>query len=303
MNTRRKTEISFSILMANYNNNEYIEESIESVLSQTYPNWELIIVDDYSTDNSVNKIKLYLKDKRIKMIQHNKNIGYGGALKTAADNVSCDILGILDADDRLHEKALEVMAKAYNENPECGFIYSTMWNCDSNLENCVENTMIGPTIPEKTNIFHIKVSHFKTFRKDAYNKTSGFDPMQKKAVDKDIIFKLEEVVKFKFIDIPLYYYRQHERGISQDKNKFQARVYHYIARCKAYQRRLNKNIPNCTKKELYKEYFTITLFKLRKTIKNLLKFFNGPILLRIILKLLPHSQIHKKIENLLKKLK
>jgi len=288
--------------VANYNNAEYIKESIESVISQTYPNWELIIVDDYSTDNSINKIKTYLKDKRIKMIQHNRNIGYGGALKTAADNASCDILCILDADDKLHEKALDVMAKAYNENPECGFIYSTMWNCDSNLENCVENTMIGPTIPEKTNIFHIKVSHFKTFRKDAYNKTSRFDPMQKKAVDKDIIFKLEEIVKFKFIDIPLYYYRQHEGGISQDKSEFQARVYHYIARCKAYQRRLNKNIPNYTKKELYKEYFTITLFKLRKTIKYVLKSYYGLTLLRVILKLLPHSYFHKKIENLLNQL-
>ena len=288
-----------SCIIPTRNRQDLLRKALESVISQTYPNWELIIVDDYSTDNSINKIKTYLKDKRIKMIQHNRNIGYGGALKTAADNASCEILGILDADDKLHEKALDVMAKAYNENPECGFIYSTMWNCDSNLENCVENTMIGPTIPEKTNIFHIKVSHFKTFRKDAYNKTSRFDPMQKKAVDKDIIFKLEEIVKFKFIDIPLYYYRQHEGGISQDKSEFQARVYHYIARCKAYQRRLNKNIPNYTKKELYKEYFTITLFQLRRTIKYLLKLFKGPIVLRKILKLLPPSQIHKKIENLL----
>lgn len=289
--------------MANYNNAEYIEEAIKSVMSQNYHFWELIIVDDCSTDNSVQIINSFLEDKKIKLISHKDNIGYGGALKTAADNASCEILGILDADDRLHEKALDVMAKAYNENPECGFIYSTMWNCDSNLENCVENTMIGPTIPEKTNIFHIKVSHFKTFRKDAYNKTSRFDPMQKKAVDKDIIFKLEEIVKFKFIDIPLYYYRQHEGGISQDKSEFQARVYHYIARCKAYQRRLNKNIPNYTKKELYKEYFTITLFKLRRRIKYLLKSYYGLTLLRVILKLLPHSQIHKTIENLLNRLK
>ena len=62
-------------------------------------------------------------------------------------------------------------------------------------------------------------------------------------------------------------------------------------------------IPNYIKKELYKEYFTLTLSKLRKTIKYLLKLFNCLILFRKILKLLPHSLIHKKIENLLNRLK
>ena len=66
-NTKSKP-ITFSILMANYNNSDNIEEAIQSVISQTYQHWKLIFVDDASTDNSIEIIKPYLKDNRIKLI-------------------------------------------------------------------------------------------------------------------------------------------------------------------------------------------------------------------------------------------
>lgn len=262
----RNNQISFSILMANFNNSTFIKSAIESVMSQTYKNWELIIVDDNSTDNSNEIISSYLKDNIIKFYQHTKNQGYAGALKTAALNASNEILAILDADDKLHETALEIMAKAYKAYPEYGFIYSNMLECDEDLQNCYRNRWIGPTIPEKTNIFQIKISHLKTFRKDAYLKTSGFNPKFKKAVDKDIIFKLEEVTSFKYIDRPLYYYRWHGKGISQSKSAYLAEFYHYLAKLDAYKRRLNTNLPNFSERQIKFEYYRIVFF-------NLIHFF------------------------------
>lgn len=288
--------------MANYNNGEFIEVAIKSVLSQTYRNWELIIIDDASTDNSVQNIQSFLHDTRIKLFINKTNRGVGYSKKKGCRYASNDILGILDADDKLDKNALEILAKQYKEHPEYGFIYTNMWICDSELKNCKHNRNLRP-ITDKSSIFNPIIFHFRTFRKNDYLKTSGYDPYLKAGVDKDIIYKLEEVTNFKFINKPLYYYRQHEKGISQYKNEYQARLYHYIARCKAYQRRLNKNIANYTKKQLYKEYFTLTLSKLRKTIKYLLKMFNCSVLLRKILKLLPHSMIRKKIEDLINKLK
>ncbi|MFW9895919.1 MAG: glycosyltransferase family 2 protein [Candidatus Thorarchaeota archaeon] len=254
--------MSFSILMANYNNASYIEEAIKSVISQTYSNWELIVVDDCSTDDSIRKILPFTKDKRINIIQNKKNVGYGCTLKTAADHALNDIFVILDADDKLHEDALKIILNTYQENPECGFVYSTMWECDSQLQNCIRNSWIGPDFPPKSNIFRTKISHLKTFRREAYLKTSGFDPNQKKAVDKDIIFKLEEVTYFKFINTPLYYYRWHGKGISQSKSSFSPEYYHYLAKLKAYKRRLSTNTPNFTKKQIYFEYYRITFYKL-----------------------------------------
>ena len=65
---------SFSILMANFNNANYIETAINSVLKQTYTNWELVIVDDCSGDESIKLIKPYLRDKRIKLIPLKMNL-------------------------------------------------------------------------------------------------------------------------------------------------------------------------------------------------------------------------------------
>ncbi|MFW9827682.1 MAG: glycosyltransferase family 2 protein [Candidatus Thorarchaeota archaeon] len=279
--------MSISILMANYNNAPYIEEAIKSVISQTYTNWELIIVDDCSTDDSIEKIMPFIRDKRIKLIQHKKNVGYGGALKTATENSLNDIIAILDADDKLQEKALEIIVDTYQKNPDYGFIYSNMWECDAQLKNCIKNTWISPDIPEKTNIFKIKISHLKTFLKEAYLKTSGFEPSQKKAVDKDIIFKLEEVAKFKFVNIPLYYYRWHGRGISQDKNHYNAELYHYFAKLKAYKRRLNTDIPNFTKKQIDFEYYRIVFYKLTHFIIKIYRKIKISDIVKKSLKLLP----------------
>lgn len=302
-NHTRKQNYSFSILMANYNNSKYLKEAINSLISQTYLNWELIIVDDCSTDNSIEIINLFLKDKRIRLIRSNRNLGYGGALKTASDAAINEILAILDPDDKLHEKALEIMARAYRENSAYGFIYSTMWSCDSELKNCKIVKWIGPDIPEKTNIFVPKISHFKTFRKDVYEKTSGYDLSQKRSVDKDIIYKLEEVTKFKFVDVPLYYYRQHVSGISQGQNKFQARVYLYIAKCKAYHRRLNTDIPNVTLNYLYNEYYKITFHSLIKLGKFINNVFNISNLSTKILKKYPRlNSVNFRKFNFLKKI-
>ena len=83
--------------MANKNNARYIEVAIKSVISQSYPNWELIIVDDNSSYNSVDIIKPFLSDMRINLIRHYQNNGYGATLKTATANASIEVLGILDA--------------------------------------------------------------------------------------------------------------------------------------------------------------------------------------------------------------
>lgn len=269
--TNQSTFYQFSILMANYNNARFIETAIRSVIAQIYTDWELIIVDDCSTDNSIDIISQYLDKDKIKLIQHKKNLGYASSLITAINNSSYEILGILDSDDKLHEEALEIIHKVYQDNQKYGFIYTTMWNCDSFLQPKYIPMWIGPIIPEKSDILKHRIGHFKTFKKELYLKTSGFDPSQKKAVDQDIIYKLEEVTQFKFLDKPLYYYRHHESGISQGSKAFQARIYHYIAKCKAYKRRLNMNIPNVSLKSLYLEYYKITFHNIIKISKKFFK--------------------------------
>jgi glycosyltransferase involved in cell wall biosynthesis len=197
----------FSIVMANYNNARFIDQAIQSVLNQTFKDWELIIVDDGSTDNSVQKIKTVLHDSRIRLIQHPQNRRYTAALKTGIANVRAEYFGILDSDDALTADAVKIMVQHHIANPDCGLIYSQFTRCDQQLTP----TGLGfcSDIPSgKTNLDLNVISHFKTFKLPDYLKTSGYDEEILYAEDKDISYKMEEVAKLKFVNQPLYLYRE-----------------------------------------------------------------------------------------------
>ena len=90
----------FSILVANYNNGHFFQDCYQSILSQTYTNWEVIIVDDCSTDESVSVIKQIIGvDDRFKLIENTKNYGCGYTKNKCVQNAKGDILGFLDPDD------------------------------------------------------------------------------------------------------------------------------------------------------------------------------------------------------------
>jgi len=259
-------KISFSILMASYNSGKYIETAITSVICQTFNRWELIIIDDNSSDNSINLINNYLPDPRIKLLKHKINIGYGGTLKTAIEISQNEIIVILDADDKLHNEALKILANEYRKNSKYGFIYSSMWKCDSELKNCkLETHNPGESFIKNSNI-----SHLKSFKRTAYFQTSGFDINQKRSVDKDIILKLEEVTDFKYLNKPLYYYRQHDAGISQGNNSYFAKWYFFRAKYKTYLRRKNLEIPNYTKLKLLIEYLLLKNYHLINLFINII---------------------------------
>ncbi len=89
-----------SIIMPNYNSDLFIAESIESIFAQTYENWELILVDDLSTDNSINVIEtLIADDKRIKLIKLSKNSGPAVARNIAIKESKGRYIAFLDSDD------------------------------------------------------------------------------------------------------------------------------------------------------------------------------------------------------------
>jgi len=111
----------FSVLMANYNNDKFIAEAIQSVLKQTFQDWELIILDDCSNDDSIDIIIPYLKDKRIRLIQNDKNSGYIKTLKRLVNECKSCIFGILDSDDALTEDALSIMYSYHIKYLKCDF--------------------------------------------------------------------------------------------------------------------------------------------------------------------------------------
>ena len=119
-----------SILTPSYNHDKYIGFFIESVLSQTFNDFELIIVDDCSTDRNIEEIEKF-QDSRIKLIQHKFNKGINAALNTAFEQSSGEYLVFLAGDDMLKPNALEVLYNAHQKNPQAICIYPLLTRIDA----------------------------------------------------------------------------------------------------------------------------------------------------------------------------
>ena len=215
----QEKEGKITVAISCYNSTKYIEAAIQSVFKQTYKNWELVIVDDGSTDNSLEVIKKLMKNKdNVKIITHDKNYGCGKTKRDAVENSTGSLVCILDSDDAITPNALEVMVNSHKNNPKASMCYSKYYNCDRNLGH-KNGDMRGTLIPTGMSFLSArnttKVSHLKCFKRTSYNMTEGFDANLLKAVDKDIILKLEEVGKLVFVDKILYYRRIHSKSLTK----------------------------------------------------------------------------------------
>lgn len=219
----------FSVLVSNHNRGKFLKECLQSVLAQTYSNWEVIFVDDCSTDNSVEVFKDFSgTDPRFKLYKNETNKGCGYTKKKCIDMATGTVCGFLDSDDVITPDAIELMMKVHMEHPEVSIIGSRRIYCDENLKIYD----IEPSISEVAKHFKSQldnpffINHFVTFKKSAYEKSPGQDPFLKKAVDQDLYYKLEEQGKVAFVDKPLYYYRHSSASISLFENNYKAEAWH-----------------------------------------------------------------------------
>lgn len=112
-----------SIVIPLYNGEPYIEQALKSVSEQTYADWECIIVDDGSTDNSVEKVRTFLRDKRFKLIQ-TENHGPASAQNRGVLNAKGEWIALLGCDDIWMPEKLEKLCDLINDKPDAGLVFS-----------------------------------------------------------------------------------------------------------------------------------------------------------------------------------
>lgn len=199
----------FSVLIANYNNGCYLQDAIDSILAQTYTHLEIIIVDDDSSDNSFEIYGSYKDDDRFHVYYNEKNRGCGYSKNLCITKARGELC-CLDPDDKLAPDAIEIMVDEHKKNPSCALIYSThfCWN-DLTGEVSVQ-PLVGPMVDGEDFLISSKncISQLSVFKREMYLKTEGLNTKIRSAVDVDLYFLLEEVGDTRFINIPLYYYRQ-----------------------------------------------------------------------------------------------
>lgn len=117
--------MKISIITASYNYQDYIKETIQSILNQTYQDWELIIIDDCSSDNSVDIIKSF-KDDRIKLIVNEKNLGLAATVKRGIENSTGEWIAFLESDDIWEKDCLEKRVEIAKKYPDIGLIFNSV---------------------------------------------------------------------------------------------------------------------------------------------------------------------------------
>jgi len=199
-----------SVLMTSYKSEKYIAEAIESVLNSTYTNFELIIVDDVSKDNSVEIARSYeLKDKRIRLFVNEKNLGDYPNRNRAASYAKGKYLKYVDCDDKLFDFSLQYCVQQMEKYPDAAFgllcLYKDMTDTNSfcwTSEKIIRNhffTRSYLTIGPSGSIF----------RRDKFEELKGFDTRFGVASDNFFNIKMASLYPVVFLPKIFLFYREH----------------------------------------------------------------------------------------------
>jgi glycosyltransferase involved in cell wall biosynthesis len=208
-----------SIITPTYNREKFLPAAIDSVLKQTYKNFELIIVDDGSTDNTPTLMTTYLgKDSRIKYLQQ-KNQGQSVARNYALSVANGDFICFLDSDNYWPEDKLEKSIRAFESHPEVDIVYGDCITIDEQGNELHRNNMRRysgniAALLLKDNFVSMNTT---MTRRKCFDEMGGMSGKRRVADDYDLWLKFS--ARFQFLYIPefLAYYRVMENQISTNK--------------------------------------------------------------------------------------
>jgi glycosyltransferase involved in cell wall biosynthesis len=197
-----------SIVMANYNYAQFVGQAIESVQRQDYRDWELIVVDDGSTDGSRDIIAGYLSDSRIRFrpVDH---LGQAGAKNAGLEWCRGPLIAFLDADDLWEPQKLSRQVDLFERDPTLGLVCT-----GRRFINPEGRQVEGVSLPLRRGwvVEHLLRDNFVCFssamvRAFALNHVGWFDPTIDLAIDYDLWLRLAVHYRFDFVDQPLVWYR------------------------------------------------------------------------------------------------
>ena len=208
---------TISIVITVYNRSHYLRNAIESVLNQTHHDFELVIWDDASTDNSLEIAQEYAqKDKRIRVIATKQNRGCSGAIKAAIEATTGDYIGWVDSDDMLAPTAIEETSLILNNHPQVGLVYTNHEIMDSQGKLRGNGPRCRIPYSKEGLLVDLMTFHFRLIRRSVYDAVGGVDDSFDYGEDYDLCLKLSEVTEVYHIAKSLYYYRRHSGNVTND---------------------------------------------------------------------------------------
>ncbi|MFD1175769.1 glycosyltransferase family 2 protein [Paenibacillus puldeungensis] len=232
-----------TVVVTLYNKERYIEQTIQSVLDQMYQEWELLIINDASTDRSLQRLQRFLADRRIRCITLKKNMGQTNALNYSLTLITTPYFIQLDADDWLDARALAVLIRAAKSNPQAALIYgnhTTYW-LDENYR--VQNTeqIVLEQYKDKYDLL-LKMNYAlvpRFYRTDAVREVGGWMAQTNGdmlAEDVQIVLRLAGKYQWIWVNKVLYHRRRDQENWKRFeqtrsvRRKFRYDLYNQILR-------------------------------------------------------------------------
>lgn len=214
-----------SVIIPTYNRKDYVTEAIDSVLNQTYKDFEIIVVDDGSTDDTGELLKERYGD-RIRYF-YKENGGCASARNYGIKVSRGEYIAFLDSDDKYLPEKLEDQVEILEKNEQIGFVYSDSYSFDGNKQKLSESVR-----PDKDNrvdyaLFMVTNMANGSFvvRRDCLDISGYYNELMRYNEDTDLLLRLSVNCKVYFSDKPTFAYRVHTGRKSGNNMKLLEAVY------------------------------------------------------------------------------
>jgi GT2 family glycosyltransferase len=255
-----------SVLMSVYNGENFLPMTLESILGQTWTDYEFIIADDGSTDNTWNVLSAYAsRDMRIRLVRHPQNFGVTRSMNAIFSLATGDYVVRHDADDLSLPARFALQIDYLNAHPEIGVLGSWVENIDASGQPYKVPSFFPADIDNETIQTQLLSSNCLgqgavMFRRTLLDKTGHYDESLDYCEDYDLWLRMAEITRIAKLPVTLYQYRQHESAVSRihycvqmrrqaetlekaicrrhgphpDPSRFRQTIHHYIEAGSAY---------------------------------------------------------------------
>ena len=290
-----------SIIVNCYNGEKYLKKALQSILDQTYQNWEVILWDNKSSDNS-KKIFLDYKEKRFKYFFSGNHTPLYKARNQAIESSQGEIIAFLDTDDWWDKYKLEKQVVFFKDN-SVGLVYS---NCNLFYEDSKKIKLFKK---KRLNSGYITKQLFKSYdvgiltiliRKSAYNDILGFNNKYNIIGDFDLVIRLSSNWKFQCVQEPLAYYRIHSQNFSSNSGSLEIDELEdwLLDKNIISNKNLNPHLHFVNNRIFYlKTVNLIKKKKILKALKNILIYPMGFNKLKLLFYIILPNKILNKIKN------
>jgi len=217
-----------SVLLPVYNGGAYLQQSLQSVLNQQFTDFEILIIDDCSVDDSFNYLQS-ISDSRISLFRNEKNRGLFYNLNYLVGQSKSPLLKLWAQDDRMYPGCLGSFVAFYQLHPGVGFIYSGRDIIDEN-GHIKENKIVDNTPSIISTALHAKIAYFTgsiagnianvCINKKAMDKVGMFNEQMKISADFDMWVRLAKDHDTGFIPEKIIQLRDHDKQLSRDERYY-----------------------------------------------------------------------------------